>query len=192
MLQLTFGLSPFESGLTTFVSAIGAFMSKFGAERLYQTFGFPRTLMATSMIGCGFLAVNALFSPATPHWLLMTALLIGGVTRSFFFTGVNALVFADIDDRHASQATSINSVCQQLSIATGVAVGGGALELASMLRGDGLTLTDFHIAWIVVALVAASSVIPFIRLPPDAGAEVSGHRRVRARAAVPKPVDPAI
>src|SRR5690606_40099887 len=33
-----------------------------------------------------------------PLWLLMGALLVGGVTRSFFFTGVNALVFADVDE----------------------------------------------------------------------------------------------
>jgi hypothetical protein len=45
-----------------------------------------------------------------PHWLLMGALLFGGLTRSFFFTGVNALVFADVDEAHASQATAINAV----------------------------------------------------------------------------------
>jgi hypothetical protein len=176
MLQLTFGLTPFESGLTTFVAAIGALLSKFGAERLYASFGFPRTLIATSMIGCAFLAINGLFSPATPHLLLMSALLIGGVTRSFFFTGVNALAFADVDDERASQTTAINAVCQKLSVATGVALGGGALSIAANLRGDGLTLADFHIAWVVVAIVAAPSIVPFLMMPPDAGSEVSGHR----------------
>src|ERR1044071_3313225 len=85
MLQLTFGLTPFESGLTTFVAAIGAIMSKFGAEKLYQTWGFPRTLAVPSVLGCSFLAINGLFSLATPHWLIMASLLFGGLTRSFFF-----------------------------------------------------------------------------------------------------------
>jgi EmrB/QacA subfamily drug resistance transporter len=185
MLQLTFGLSPFESGLTTFVAAIGAIMSKFGAERLYATIGFPRTLMATAVLGCGFLALNGFFSPATPHWLLMAALLVGGLCRSFFFTGVNALVFADVDEKQASQATAINAVSQQLSVAGGVAVAGGALEVASHFHGGGLVLADFHIAWFVVAAVAVCSIIPFARLPPDAGSEVSGHK-VKP---LPKPVD---
>lgn len=184
MLQLAFGLTPFESGLTTFVGAIGAIISKFGAGQLFAAFGFRRTLMVTSAVACGFLAVNALFTPATPIWLLMGALLIGGVTRSFFFTGVNALVFADVDETHASQATAINAVTQQLSIAAGVAVAGGALEVASSLHGGELMLGDFHIAWLVVAGVAMASAIPFMRLPPDAGADVSGHRIKSATAPV--------
>lgn len=176
MLQLTFGLTPFESGMTTFVAAIGAILSKFGAQKLYATFGFPRTLMLTAAIGCVFLGINGLFTPAVPHWLLMASLLVGGLTRSFFFTGVNALVFADVDEERASQATAINAVSQQLSVAAGVAVAGGVLETASNLHGGNLSLADFHIAWFVVAAVAICSAIPFARLPPDAGSDVSGHR----------------
>lgn len=176
MLQLTFGLTPFESGLTTFIAAIGAILSKFGAERLYATFGFPRTLMITALLGCTFLAANGFFTPAVPHWLLMASLLFGGLTRSFFFTGVNALVFADVDEAEASQATAINAVSQQLSVAAGVAVAGGALEIASNMHGGNLSLADFHIAWFVVAAVAICSAIPFMRLPPDAGSDVSGHK----------------
>ena len=176
MLQLSFGLSPFESGLTTFVAAVGALSSKFGVQRLYAAYGFPRTLVAMTIVGCCLLAVNAMFTPDTPRWLLMAALLVGGLTRSFFFTGVNALVFADVDEAQASQATAINAVAQQLSVAAGVAVAGGALEFASRLHGGGLTLGDFHVAWLVVAGVAITSAIPFMRLPPDAGNDVSGHR----------------
>jgi EmrB/QacA subfamily drug resistance transporter len=176
MLQLSFGLTPFESGLTTFIAAFGAITSKFGVQRLFKAFGFPRTLMLLALVGCLFLAINGFFMPNTPHWLLMASLFIGGLTRSFFFTGVNALVFADVDEEHASQATAINAVAQQLSIAAGVAVAGGALELTSnLLHGGELLLADFHIAWFVVAAVAISSAIPFMRLPPDAGSDVSGH-----------------
>ena len=177
MLQLSFGLTPFESGLTTFIAAFGAIVSKFGVQRLYRTFGFPRTLVLLAVIGCVFLAINGFFMPDTPRWLLMVALFIGGLTRSFFFTGLNALVFADVDESQASQATAINAVAQQLSIAAGVAVAGGALELTSnLLHGGELTLADFHIAWFVVAVVAMLSALPFFRLPPDAGSDVSGHR----------------
>jgi EmrB/QacA subfamily drug resistance transporter len=176
MLQLTFGFTPLESGLTTFIAAFGAILSKFVAEAAYARFGFPRMLTATSLIGCLFLAVNGFFSPETSHVALMVCLLVGGIARSFFFTGVNVLGYADIAPADASQATAIAAVNQQISVALGVALAGGLLELTSSIHGGDLRLSDFHIAWFVVAAVAAVSAIPFLRLPPDAGNDVSGHR----------------
>ncbi len=176
MLQLAFGLSPFESGLTTFVSALGAIVSKFLAERLYARFGFPRVLTVFSLLGCAFLGLNGVFTPETPHLLLMFALFLGGLTRSFFFTGINVFGYADIDEAEASQATAISSVAQQISVALGVAVAGGVLEFMAMTHGGAPTLNDFHITWFVVATIALVSAFAFARLPPDAGADVSGHR----------------
>ncbi len=175
MLQLTFGLTPFESGLTTFVSAFGAIISKFGATRLYARFGFPRVLAVTSLIGSGFLAVNGFFTPQTNHYLLMLCLFVGGLTRSFLFTGVNTLGYADISEADASQATSMSAVAQQISVALGVAVAGGILEATTQIRSVPLDLLDFHIAWFIVAALALVSTLQFLRLPPDAGANVSGH-----------------
>ena len=63
-----------------------------------------------------------------------------------------------------------------LGVALGVAVAGGALEISSRLTGGGLKLEDFHFAWFVVAGVSLLSAVPFLRLPPDAGSDVSGHR----------------
>jgi MFS family permease len=176
MLQLTFGLNPFESGMITFVGAIGAIASKFVAERIYSSIGFPRVLLFSTVIGCLFLAVNGLFFPDTPPLYLYLSLLVGGLVRSIFFTGVNALAFADIDEHEASQATAINAVSQQLSIALGVALAGGVLELSSSFSGDTLGIGDFHLAWFVVSGVALLSALPFLRMPPDAGSNVSGHR----------------
>ncbi len=183
MLQLSFGLTPFESGLTTFVAAFGAILSKVLAERVYARFGFPRMLTAMATVGCVFLAVNGLFSPATPHVLLMACLFAGGIGRSFFFTGLNVLSYADVSEAEASQATSIAAVSQQIAVALGIALAGGLLELTTHIRGEALALVDFQIAWFAVAVVAAFSIIPFLRLPPDAGADVSGHRS--------KPLPPA-
>lgn len=105
----------------------------------------------------------------------MACLFIGGITRSFFFTGVNVFGYADISEADASQATAITAVTQQISVALGVAVAGGVLELSTTIRGGPLDLTDFHIAWFVVATLAAVSAFAFFRLPPDSGGNVSGH-----------------
>lgn len=112
----------------------------------------------------------------------MAFLLLGGVLRSISFTGVNAPVFSDVDAPDMSQATAINSVVQQVSLATGVALAGGILDIAGRMHGGGLALGDFHLAFLIVAAVASLSTIAFLRLPPDAGAAVSGHRRRPAAA----------
>ena len=53
---------------------------------------------------------------------------------------------------------------------------GGILEASVQIKGTPLDLSDFHIAWFIVAVIAAISALSFLRLPPDAGANVSGHR----------------
>jgi MFS family permease len=180
MLQIGFGLNPFQSGLVTFVAAVGAFASKFLAQWVFRSFGFRNVLTVGTFVSALFIAVNGLFTPATPVGLIMTCLLLGGVLRSICFTGINAMVFSDIDDRDSSQATAINSVAQQISLATGVALAGGVLDLAGRTHGGGIELRDFHIAFFVVAVVAGLSTFTFHRLPPDAGTAVSGHRPRRA------------
>ncbi|HVL20387.1 MAG TPA: MFS transporter [Amaricoccus sp.] len=183
MLQLGFGLNPFQSGLVTFVAAVGALSSKFVAQVVFRSFGFRNVLAAGALLSSGFIAVNAAFTPATPELVIMGFLLVGGVLRSICFTGVNAMVFSDIDPPDMSQATAINAVAQQVSLATGVALAGGVLDIAGRLHGQGIRLGDFHAAFLVVAGVAALSVFVFARLPPDAGAAVSGHRRNAAATA---------
>ncbi|WP_275693131.1 MFS transporter [Devosia lacusdianchii] len=178
MLQLGFGLSPFQSGAITFVSAIGAIMSKFIAERVFARFGFPRVLGFAAFFGGGLIAAQGLFSTATPVPLMMGVLLAGGILRSVFFTGSNAIGYADVDDEEASQATAIVAVCQQLSVAFGVAVAGAILELSTRLRGSELQLIDFQIAFFVVGGLSALAAFIYWRLPPDAGSNVSGHKAI--------------
>ena len=176
MLQLSFGLTPFQSGLITFIGAFGAMSSKFGAQRIFKMFGFRRVLASGALISSVFIAVNGLFTSSTPEWIIMGCLLIGGVVRSTLFTGVNAMVFADIDEADSGQATAINAVAQQLSLATGVAVAGAILDISGLFHGGDLSLGDFHIAFLVVAVISGLSTLTFFRLPGDAGAEVSGHQ----------------
>ena len=175
MLQLSFGLTPFQSGLITFIGAFGAMSSKFGAQRIFKMFGFRRVLASGALISSVFIAVNGLFTSSTPEWIIMGCLLVGGVVRSTLFTGVNAMVFADIDEADSGQATAINAVAQQLSLATGVAVAGAILDISGLFHGGDLSLGDFHIAFLVVAVISGLSTLTFFRLPGDAGAEVSGH-----------------
>ncbi|KKB81332.1 major facilitator transporter [Devosia soli] len=177
MLQIGFGLTPFESGAITFVSAIGAIMSKFVAERVFARFGFPRVLAFSAVVGGLLIATQGLFTTETPTVIIMSVLLCGGVLRSVFFTGSNALGYADVPDAETSQATAIVAVCQQLSVAFGVAVAGGILELTGRFTGGHLTVLNFQIAFFTVGVLSALAGLVYLTLPKNAGADVSGHRR---------------
>ena len=181
MLQLGFGLSPFQSGAITFVSALGAIMSKAIAEKAFARFGFPRVLGFAALFGGSLIAVQGLFTTATPVPLIMAVLLVSGVLRSVFFTGSNALGYADVDDEEASQATAIVAVCQQLSIAGGVAIAGALLELSTHMRGTELQLADFQIAFFAVGGLSALASLVYFTLPAQAGSNVSGHHRTAHR-----------
>ncbi|MFH1558534.1 MAG: MFS transporter [Pseudomonadota bacterium] len=177
MLQLTFGLSPFASGLMTFAASAGALIMKTTAAPIIRRFGFRRVLVVNSLISAAFIASNALFTPDTPTLVIMAVLLIGGFFRSLEFTALNAIAYADVEPAAMSRATSFASVGQQVSISLGVATAGIILEVMRDLRGEtDLVLADFTPAFLIVALISASSVISFLRLPKDAGAEMAGRK----------------
>ncbi|UYN99827.1 MAG: MFS transporter [Devosia sp.] len=178
MLQLGFGLNPFQSGAITFISAIGAIISKLFVERLFARFGFPRLLGFAATLGGLLIGAHGLFSTETPVPVIMLILLVGGVLRSMFFTGSNAIGYADISDEEASQATAIVAVAQQISVAFGVAVAGAVLEISSSMTGGHLSLFNFQIAFFTVGGLSALAGLIYWFLPADAGSNVSGHRAV--------------
>lgn len=185
MLQLAFGMTPFQSGLTTFAGALGALTVKFVAKRLFAATGFRTTLIGASIAGAATTAVNGLFTEATPQALIILFLFASGLARSMFFTGTNALSYSEIGDDEASQATSISSVMQQVSLALGVAFAAFVLEASSYLSGSHLQLQDFHLAFYLVSAISLAALLPLLKLPADAGAGVSGHRRPTATAEAP-------
>lgn len=175
MLQLGFGLSPFQSGLLTCASAIGALFMKTMTMRILKQVGFRSVLIFNAALGSLSVAAFGLFTPTTPHLALMAVVLIGGCIRSLQFTSLNAIAYADIDKRDLSQATSIASVAQQLAIGMGVTVGGLALQMSNNMQGHAqIMAADFWPAFLTIGMISALS-IPFaMRLPRHAGAELAG------------------
>jgi EmrB/QacA subfamily drug resistance transporter len=175
MLQLAFGLNAFQTGTITFASAVGAFVAKFAAEKVLQIIGF-RTAMIVTTAGTILGVVGmGLYTPQTPVWLMMTFLVLTGFVQSIFWTATNAFVFADVEDKDAGQANVMSQVGIQLSLAFGVALGGGALELFRLGHGGPSQLMDFHLSFYVIAAVGIISTLVFSRLPKNAGAHLSGH-----------------
>ena len=156
---------------------------KFTASTALRWFGFRRTLIVNGLISGAFLAACALFTPTTPHWLILLTLLAGGFFRSLEFTALNAISYADIDQPRMSRATSFASVSQQMSGAIGVAVAAICVQTIQLGFGDPeLQARDLSLSFVMVAIISSLSVFVFAKLKPDAGAAVSGKL-----AASPKP-----
>ena len=180
MLQVGFGLSALNSGLLTFASAAGAMTMKMTAVRIIRTFGFRLVLVGDAVISAFFLFGYSLFRPDTPHLVIFLALLAGGFFRSLQMTSINTLSYADVPPSMLSRATSLTSMAQQLSQTVGVASGALLLHLALQWRGgEALEAADFYPTLVGIAMISLSSVPFFLKMSPDAGAEVSGRAPVR-------------
>ncbi|GAB0119348.1 DHA2 family efflux MFS transporter permease subunit [Acidisoma sp. 7E03] len=177
MLQIGFGLSAFHSGLVTFVSAAGALVTKPVARPALKRLGFRTLLAGNALISALVLGLTAAFRPDWPLAVIYGVLLLGGVFRSLQFTAYNTIAYADIPELRMSAATSFYSTLQQLSLTAGVTLGAAALGLAGFLAGKPHPrLEDFSAAFLVVAAVMLPAAFLALRLPQDAGAEMSGHR----------------
>jgi MFS family permease len=177
LMQVGFGLSPFQSGLVTFSSAVGAIGMKTVAARIIRTFGFRYMMTINAVISAVFIAACALFTPSTPLLLIMIILVVGGFFRSLQFTAINTVAYAEVEPGQMSRATTLVSVNQQLAVSAGVAVGAFSVEATMWLRHqDELNATVFAPAFLIVALTSALSSWFFWQMPDDAGHEISGRK----------------
>jgi EmrB/QacA subfamily drug resistance transporter len=173
-LQLGFGLTAFQSGLITVTNIFGALGMKTIIPIVLRRFGFRSVLMVNAVISAALVGLCASFVPGVPFAWIVGVLFVGGFFRSLQYTSLNTIAYADIDSRYMSRATSLVAVAQQLSLTVSVALGASLVELALYWRGaDKITAADFQPAFIIVALVSATTAFLFWRMPPDAGAEVS-------------------
>lgn len=175
MLQLGFGLNPLQSGLLTFASSVGAMFMKTIASRVLKRVGFRRVLLVNAVVSSAMLAGYGLFRAETPHLLITAILVVAGSFRALQFTSLNALAYADVEPARMSDASSLAGMMQQLALSVGVAAGGYALELTGAYFGREAThVGNFGFAFFAVAFCSLQSVWLFVRLPADAGAELSG------------------
>jgi EmrB/QacA subfamily drug resistance transporter len=174
LLQVGFDFTPFQSGLITFSSALGAMTMKAAIAPILKRFGFRNVLTWNALISAAFLGACAMFTPGTPAAVMIAVLLVGGFFRSLEFTSVNTIAYAEIEPRLMGRATAFASVVQQLSLSMGVAIGALAVDLTVQFKQQSaITAGDFPPAFILVAVISALAALVFWRLPPDAGAELA-------------------
>ena len=182
LLQIGFDLTPFQSGLITFTTALGSMFMKAAVVSVLNRFGYRNVLLYNALISSVFLAACATFVPGMPYAIMIVILISGGFFRSLQFTSINTIAYAEIEPPKMSGATAMVAAAQQLSLSTGVAVGALIVELTLRLKHSAtMGAADFPPAFLVVGVLSASAVFIFARLPADAGAELSGRNAGKAQ-----------
>ena len=174
LLQVGFNLTPLRSGLITFTSTLGALFMKAAAPRMLKRFGFRQVLIWNAILGGLSISLCAIFRDSTPSWVMIGILMLGGFFRSLQFTSINALAYAEVPTSRMSRATALAAVGQQVSLATGVAIGALTVEIVVRMKDQATIMaSDFPPGFLLVGLIAASSALIFMLLPPNAGAEMA-------------------
>jgi EmrB/QacA subfamily drug resistance transporter len=175
LFQIGFGLSPVQSGSLTFVVSLGAMAVRPVSLRLLRRFGFRTLLTGNGVVCAGVIALFALTTAETPHWLIVLHVAVFGVARSVQFMNTNALTYADTPVSKLSRSTSLGGVIQQLTVSFGVSI---AAALLGLIAGPGNlpSIANFHLAFLLVALITLVSAPGFLLLAHLDAAHVSRYR----------------
>jgi EmrB/QacA subfamily drug resistance transporter len=177
--QVGLGYTPIQSGLLMMPQAIAAMSLKMTMPKILARFGYRAVLISNTIILGALILSFATIGIGTPVWLLVLLGFCFGFFSSLQYTSMNTLVYADIDEEHASSASSIASTMQQMSISFGIAVASLAAAFfipdrfhsnaAEMIQG-------IHKAFFVLGGLTVISTIIFRELKASDGANASQHK----------------
>jgi EmrB/QacA subfamily drug resistance transporter len=174
--QVGLGFTPIQSGLLIMPQAAAAMIMKFGMQRILARIGYRGVLISNTLI-IGVLLL--LFATIGLHTAVLTivalAFFYGGFT-SLQYTSMNTLVYADITEPETSNASSIASTMQQMSMSFGVASAGLATAFfipAGFGSNSVQMIHGIHESFVVLGIFTVFSTIIFRRLRKGDGDNVS-------------------
>ena len=177
MFQLGFGLDALKTGLLTFSGSLGALIMKLLADPILKCFGFRPVLTRNAFLAAALLGATVLLTPGTPHLAIYALLVSAGLSRSLQYTSFNAIAFSNLDRGLIGRVTALAMVAHQVAMSLGVALGALAVETVQRWSGHAEpAVSDFHTAFLAMALISALAGLLLIRLPRDAGADLTERR----------------
>ncbi|HSB88184.1 MAG TPA: MDR family MFS transporter [Ilumatobacteraceae bacterium] len=183
-LQLLRGMTPLESGLTTFPQAFGVMVASQLAGRLYARVG-PRRLMTGGFLAAA-LAIT-LYIGLDLHtnlWLIRGLMFGRGICSGFAFVPMQAAAYATIEPAQTGRASSIFTTQRQVAISFGVAVMASVLAAHMSLSRPPLAsevnraLTGVRWSFVIaVVLAAVATVFAFFIRDEEAGETMVARQR---------------
>lgn len=179
--QVGLGFSPIQSGLLMIPQALAAISFKFVIPSMLARFGYRNVLVInTALIGLITLLFTT-FDSSTPAWEIILIMFCFGFLISTQFTSMNTLVFADIVNTETSNASTIASTMQQMSMSFGVALASllTALFIPDRLHSSAPQMIyGIHEAFFIVGLLTIISSLIFLQLRDNDGESVSLHKTI--------------
>ena len=183
--QIGLGLPAWQSGLLMMPAALAAMGMKLISQRLLARFGYRRVLIVNTICIGATIGMFALVNTGTPLALIVLFSLLQGFFNSLQFSGMNSLVYADVEQSDSSMASTISSSFQQLSMSFGLATGSlvTAWFLGDVPQTDRMMVTSaLHSAFMTLSVVTMLSSLAFWGLRRADGESISKGRDV-----APKP-----
>jgi EmrB/QacA subfamily drug resistance transporter len=177
LFQVGLGLPPWESGLLMMPTAAAAMAMKTISRSVLARFGYRRVLIVnTVMIGAA-ISLYALVTKATPLEAIICIGLVLGFFNSLQFSSMNSMAYADIGEEDSSQASTIASSFQQVSMSFGLAF--GTLVAGWYLGGlpqtnQAAVIAALHQAFLTLGGLTILSSLSFWTLRARDGESVSG------------------
>ena len=179
LFQVGLDYTPIQSGLLMMSPAFAAMSLKMIMPRILARFGYRAVLVSNTLMLGVLILLFATIDAATPAWLIVTQVFAFGLFSSLQYTSMNTLVYADVSPGAASDASTIASTGQQLSISFAVAVASLVTALFVPDRfhtAPAELLTGIHEALLVLGVATLLSTSVFHGLKRDDGSAVSRHR----------------
>ncbi len=174
--QIGLGFTPIQSGLLIMPQAIAAMSTKFLLARVLTRVGYRGVLVSNTVILGLLILLFATIGLRTPIWAIVLLAFCYGAFTSLQYTSMNTLVYADIAEEQTSNASSIASTMQQMSISFGVAVAGlaTAFFIPDSVRSNPVEMIHgIHEAFLVLGGFTILSTTIFHRLKSGDGDKVS-------------------
>ena len=180
--QTGLGFSPIQSGLLIMPQALGAMSIKAIIRRLLAMLGYRGVLVSNTLVIGVLLMVFSTIGLRTPAWfILLLAYFYGGIT-SLQYTSMNTLVYADMEERDTSSASTIASTMQQMSISFGVAAAGLTTAFfvpTGASRVPEEMIHGIHLAFRTLGGLTIASTMVFASLKSGDGDAVSHQKIMR-------------
>jgi EmrB/QacA subfamily drug resistance transporter len=177
--QVGLGFTPVQSGLLIMPQALAALSTKAVLPRILDRVGYRNVLISNTVILGAVLMLFATVGPGTPLWLIVAQAFVFGAFQSLQFSSMNTLVYADIPPDRTSNASSIASTLQQMSISFGVAAAGLAtvffIPQASHVSPTAM-IHGIHKALVALGILTMASTVVFRSLNAGDGDDVSQHK----------------
>ena len=190
--QLGLGLPAWKSGLLMMPAAAAAMCMKLVAPKILARFGYRQVLVVNTVFIGLTIGLFSLVDAGTPPIAIVGIGLMQGFCNSMQFSSMNTLAYADIEPRDSSQASTLSSSFQQLSMSFGLAAGSivTAWFLGRVPQTNQLMVTNaIHHAFLTLAIVTMISAALFARLRREDGESISKGKAAAAVAA-PEPTAP--